>query len=373
MINITLEINRKCNLRCSYCYITDKNNEEMTLETAQKSVDFAIEKIISMNHKNRKIVIDFLGGEPLLNFNLIKNIVDYCEEQTEIVNIKFKYVMTTNGTIFNRDILEFLTKKDFSLKISIDGNQNIHDLTRKDIFGNGSFHMIKQNLHLFGEYENRTQKFIQVSNVLTKNNYRFYLETIQFLVETFGFRYIDTGMNSFEEWSDKEWEELEKILSQVLEYYLKCYDQGKEFIWNYLENSLESFENIWKLYSCGAGIISFYISYNGTYYLCPTLMDEKYSLGDVNDKDNITLFMKNIMENARISKIQNTKCSSCKIELNCKAKGCFAASVLENDSIHLPSVKSCTMNKMLNQFIGKNYFRIKKTKENSSYILVDYK
>ena len=89
MIRITLEINRKCNLRCNYCYITEKNDEEMSWETAKNSVEYAINKIKDMNHTKRVIRIDFLGGEPLLSFDLIRRVVEYSRKRGEKEKVKF--------------------------------------------------------------------------------------------------------------------------------------------------------------------------------------------------------------------------------------------------------------------------------------------
>ena len=79
MITLTIEINKKCNLSCNYCYVGDKTKETMDDRIAYRSVNFAIERINQENHKNRRIKINFLGGEPLLDFDKVKKIVYYCE------------------------------------------------------------------------------------------------------------------------------------------------------------------------------------------------------------------------------------------------------------------------------------------------------
>lgn len=106
MINITLELNRICNLSCTYCYLGDKTNEVMSEIIAKSSVDFAIKKIIVQNHVNRVINIDFLGGEPLLSFYLIKKIFTYCKTKKDV---EFTYTITTNGTILDEQIIRFLS------------------------------------------------------------------------------------------------------------------------------------------------------------------------------------------------------------------------------------------------------------------------
>ena len=97
MITMTLEINKKCNLACDYCYVGDKTNKTMDDRIAYRSVEFAIERIKCENHRNRIIKINFLGGEPLLDFDKVKNIVYYCEANSKENQIKFLYTITTMG------------------------------------------------------------------------------------------------------------------------------------------------------------------------------------------------------------------------------------------------------------------------------------
>ncbi len=367
MITITLEINHICNLRCSYCYIVEKNNEQMTFETAKNSVEFAIEKIINMNHKKKIINIDFLGGEPLISIKIIYDIVTYCEQRKMEEKIEFRYSLTSNGTIFDEEIYSFLVKYKFSLKISLDGNEYVNNINRKDIQGQGSYHLVEDNLYYLKRYEKNTGKIVQVSNVLTKNNYRFYNETVKFFVEKLGFRFIDTGFNSNEKWTEEEVSELNDIFANTLKYYFECAKTGKEFVWGILEDALNGINNIFRTYCCGAGIISFYISFNGKYYLCPTMLKEGYCLGNVNERKEETVFMKYIKKYAKHSKVRSLKCQTCKIEPYCTEKGCIAMNIGESDSSLL--VNSCYKSRLFYELIKKNYFEIYRVKRKSMYMM----
>lgn len=145
--NVTLQVTQQCNLRCKYCvysgsYLTRTHSEKtMPWEIAKRSIDFLLGH--SMDTENP--TIGFYGGEPLLNFKLIKKAVNYALEQFEGKKVDFG--MTTNGTLFNDEILEFLEKNRFHLLISLDGPRHIHDSNRVfAINGKGTFDTIIKNI-----------------------------------------------------------------------------------------------------------------------------------------------------------------------------------------------------------------------------------
>lgn len=129
---ITLQVTQNCNLRCSYCPYTSNaggnrvhNSKRMSFDTAVKSLEMIKARSIDLD----EILISFYGGEPLLEFELIKKIVKYSKENFEGKKIFFS--MTTNGTLLNKDILLFLVENNFVITLSLDGPQEINDKNRK--------------------------------------------------------------------------------------------------------------------------------------------------------------------------------------------------------------------------------------------------
>ncbi len=151
--NVTLQVTQECNFKCRYCsYATDNNisrthlNANMSWEIAQKSIDFLY------NHSSyaNKVNISFYGGEPLLNFPLIKKAVHYANEL--FLTKTVQYVMTINGSIMSSDIMDFIVKNNFYLTISFDGDkqvQNKHRVFRKN--GLGTFDVVYKNVSLLRE------------------------------------------------------------------------------------------------------------------------------------------------------------------------------------------------------------------------------
>lgn len=121
MYTITLEVNQICNLRCGYCYLGEKTKQKMTEEIAHKSLEIALLNV--EKHRDRRLWVDFVGGEAFLSFPLLQDLVEYIEKEAKKRDVKVSYSATTNGTIMNEDMLEWLVKYRFQLKLSIDGSK----------------------------------------------------------------------------------------------------------------------------------------------------------------------------------------------------------------------------------------------------------
>ena len=136
---LCLHICHDCNLRCKYCFAGTGDykghREFMSEEVALKAIDFLIE-----NSGNRKILeTDFFGGEPLLNFDVVKKTVEYANEKAAALGKKFLFTMTTNGVLLKGEIADWLNENMENVVLSLDGRKEIHDDVRKTINGKGSF------------------------------------------------------------------------------------------------------------------------------------------------------------------------------------------------------------------------------------------
>lgn len=154
---LLIETTSQCNLRCKYCVYSDHYqytktyaNNYMDFKTAKMAVDYYfknIEKIIYRN-PTRTPVIGFYGGEPLLNFKLIKEIVEYINSTYSFYD-EIQYNVTTNGILFKDEIQDFLVKNNFAIIISLDGNKENHDRNRVKVDGTGTFDDIMRNIRDF--------------------------------------------------------------------------------------------------------------------------------------------------------------------------------------------------------------------------------
>lgn len=139
---LCLHVAHTCNLNCSYCFASQgKYHGEralMSFEVGKQALDF----LIANSGKRRNLEVDFFGGEPLMNWDVVKELVAYARTQEKIHNKNFRFTLTTNGMLIDDDVIEFANKEMSNVVLSLDGRKEIHDLTRVDYNGNGSYEKI---------------------------------------------------------------------------------------------------------------------------------------------------------------------------------------------------------------------------------------
>ena len=152
MRQLTLQVTQQCNLRCGYCvysgsYVGQRTHstKRMDLLTAKKAIDF----FLTRNSEISDISIGFYGGEPLIEFDLIQECVDYAKSKVEGKRLSF--TMTTNGTLLTDEVVAVLEKHDFHVNVSIDGSKEEHDANRRFADGTGSFDIVMENIRRIRE------------------------------------------------------------------------------------------------------------------------------------------------------------------------------------------------------------------------------
>lgn len=219
MYTITLEVNQICNLRCTYCYLGRKTNQKMSEQIAYKGLEIAFLNV--ERHRDRRLWVDFVGGEALLSFPFLKQLVEYIEGQALKRNILVTYSITTNGTILNDEILAWLIRYKIHLKVSIDGAEETHNRNRKWVDGGGSYANIIDNCMYFKEYENQTKQYIQAAHVVTQNNYGETFHSVCHLVENLNFKIVDSSIDVVHRWTTDQLDVLADEWEKVLCYYIK--------------------------------------------------------------------------------------------------------------------------------------------------------
>ena len=139
---LCLHVAHTCNLNCSYCFASQGRYQGeralMSFEVGKRAMDFLIEN----SGSRRNLEVDFFGGEPLMNFDMVKKLVAYCREQEKIHNKNFRFTMTTNGMLIDDDVIDFCNKECHNVVLSLDGRKEVHDRFRKDYAGHGSYDTI---------------------------------------------------------------------------------------------------------------------------------------------------------------------------------------------------------------------------------------
>lgn len=341
MYTISVEITNQCNLNCSYCYLGQKKNYYMDTKTFKEAINLSIQE--ASKEYDRKILVDFIGGEPLLVFSMIKWCVAYVEKECKKYGINPFYSITTNGTLLNDDIVIFLTKYKFSLKVSIDGDRVVHDLNRRDYNGKGSYEKIFSILSLIRDYSKWTGRECIIANVITKNNYSFLIETLKH-IKTLGFLILESEINIYEEWNDRDIDKLIGQIESAMDYYIFLKRNGEKFYWSFLEKRIHDLFNEVSFYSCKAGLKSIFVTAKGDIYPCSEI-DEDIKMGNVFEG----LKVEKVREFAGIKNTQNEECLKCSDLKHCKTCGCM----MNNYEFHRDYFQPIKINCIINRDIMK--------------------
>ncbi|MBR4940711.1 MAG: thioether cross-link-forming SCIFF peptide maturase, partial [Clostridia bacterium] len=139
---LCLHIAHTCNLNCSYCFASQgKYHGEravMSFEVGKRALDFLVEN----SGSRRNLEVDFFGGEPLMNFDVVKQLVAYARSIEKEKNKNFRFTLTTNGMLIDDDVIDFANREMSNVVLSLDGRKEIHDRCRVDYAGNGSWDRI---------------------------------------------------------------------------------------------------------------------------------------------------------------------------------------------------------------------------------------
>ena len=173
MESVTLQVTQQCNLRCSYCIYSNFNNalqrthsnKTMSWDVAKRSIDFLMEHSID----NHRVNIAFYGGEPFLNYKLIKQVVEYIQERYSYKTVT--YALTTNGTILTDEIIAFLIDNNVSMTVSLDGGEEIHDVNRRFAAnGKGSYQAVKRNVEKLVNEHPEYMEIVPANMVVSATN-----------------------------------------------------------------------------------------------------------------------------------------------------------------------------------------------------------
>lgn len=281
---LCLHVAHTCNLNCSYCFASQgKYHGEravMSYEVGKRALDFLVEN----SGSRRNLEVDFFGGEPLMNFDVVKKLVAYARSIEKEKNKNFRFTLTTNGILIDDDVIDFANKEMSNVVLSLDGRKEVHDRFRVDYLGNGSWEKIVPK---FQKLVNaRGGKNYYMRGTFTHYNPDF-LEDIKVMLDL-GFN--ELSMEPVVCSSGDPSELTEQDLPVVLEQYEKLAElmiekdkQGKPFTFYHYMIDLTGGPCIYKRISgCGSGTEYMAVTPWGDLYPCHQFVgDEKFKLGDI--------------------------------------------------------------------------------------------
>ncbi len=340
---LCLHVAHDCNLRCEYCFADEGDYSTgrslMNREVALKSVDY----LVANSGKRRNIEIDFFGGEPLMNFDVVKAVVAYGREIERKTNKQFYFTMTTNGTLLDEENIEFINANMDNIVISIDGRKRIHDAVRHDVNGGGSYDRIVPLAKKL--VDGRKGKSYFIRGTFTSKNIDFSNDV--FHLADLGFKEISVepvvgiGKEFFITDSDVPniLEEYERFALQYLQRML----DGKPFRFYHFNLDLYGGPCLYKrIVACGAGFEYLAVSPTGDIYPCHQFVGEKdFKMGNVYDGITNHEVSSRFRENNIATK---KECRECWAKLFCSG-GCHANAWFTNGNIKEPNEISCILQK----------------------------
>ncbi len=281
---LCLHVAHTCNLNCAYCFAAQgKYHGEralMSLEVGKRAMDFLIEN--SGTRKN--LEVDFFGGEPLMNWDMIKELVAYCREQEKLHNKNFRFTLTTNGMLIDDDVIDFANREMSNVVLSLDGRREVHDNLRKDYAGHGSYDTIVPKFKKF--VAARGDKSYYIRGTYTHNNVDFTNDI--FHMADLGF--TELSMEPVVCAPDDPYALTEADLPVLKQQYeilakemLRREKEGKGFTFYHYMIDLTGGPCIYKRISgCGSGTEYMAVTPWGDLYPCHQFVgDPKYRMGDI--------------------------------------------------------------------------------------------
>lgn len=343
---LCLNIAHDCNLRCKYCFADEGDykgcRKLMTPEIGKKAIDFVLEK----SGPRKNIEIDLFGGEPLMAFDTIKEIVEYAKDQQKLHNKNIRFTMTTNATLLNDEIMGYLDKNMGNIVLSIDGRKDVNDKVRVRVDGSGCHDTIMPKIKKMVEMRDKSKQYY-ARGTFTRENTDFF-EDVKFLVnEGFDEISIEPVVLPNEHPLSLREEDLPTIFEQYDKLYeemLKRHREGKEFKFYHFNIDLQGGPCVYKRISgCGAGHEYVAITPDGDIYPCHQFVgNESFKLGSLEENNELN---KEIPKQFKSAHIYNKpECKKCWARFYCSG-GCQANNYNFNGDMNIPYHLGCKMQK----------------------------
>ena len=341
---LCLHIAHDCNLACKYCFADEGEyhgkRELMSYEVGKKALDF----LVANSGSRTNLEVDFFGGEPLMNFEVVKQLVKYGRSLEEPNNKKFRFTLTTNGVLLDDDILEFANKEMSNLVLSLDGRKEVHDLMRPRRGGQGSYDTVVPKF--IKAAESRNQMNYYVRGTFTRNNLDFAKDVIH--MADLGFEQISVEpvvADKSESYAIRE-EDIDTLIKQYDELtaeMIKRKKEGKPFNFFHFMIDLSGGPCVAKrLSGCGSGTEYLAVSPSGELYPCHQFMGMKdFLLGNVDEG----VIRTDIRDEFKLCNVYaKEKCKNCFAKFYCSG-GCAANSYNFSGSINGTYEIGCELQK----------------------------
>lgn len=339
---LCLHIAHSCNLTCSYCFAAQGNfhgkSALMSLDVGKRAIDFLVEN----SGKRKNLEVDFFGGEPLLNFDVVKEIVAYARSIEKQHNKNFRFTLTTNGMLIDDDVIDFANRECHNVVLSLDGRKEIHDALRKTSSGKGSYDTIVPKFKKLVDSRGSTGYYMR--GTFTHRNPDFTEDVLH--MADLGFSELSMepvvcAPDDPNALTDEDvkivCEQYEKLAYEMIKRK-KC---GNGFTFYHYMIDLTGGPCIYKrIAGCGSGTEYFAVTPWGELYPCHQFVgEEKYKMGDI--WEGVT--KKDIQDEFKLcNAYAKPECAECWAKLYCSG-GCAANAYHASGKITGVYEQGCTL------------------------------
>lgn len=283
---LCLHIAHDCNLACRYCFAEEGEYHGrkalMSYEVGKKALDF----LIANSGSRRNLEVDFFGGEPLMNWQVVKDLVKYGREQEKLHNKKFRFTLTTNGVLLDDEVMAFCNREMSNVVLSVDGRKEVHDYMRPFRKGAGSYELIMPKFQKFAESRNQDKYYVR--GTFTRHNLDFSKDVLH--LAELGFKQISVEpvvASENEEYAIRE-EDIPQIFAEydhLAREMITREKEGRGFNFFHFMIDLTGGPCVYKrLSGCGSGTEYLAVTPWGDLYPCHQFVgEEKYLMGNVDE------------------------------------------------------------------------------------------
>lgn len=341
---LCLHVAHDCNIRCAYCFASQGDfkgdRSLMSYEVGKKALDL----LVANSGNRRNLEVDFFGGEPLMNFEVVKQLVNYGRSLEAEHNKNFRFTLTTNGVLLNDDNIDYINENMTNVVLSIDGRKEVNDKMRYTISGGGTYDIIVEKFKKL--IDKREGKSYYVRGTFTKNNLDFSKDVIH--LADLGFKSTSVEpvvAKPTDSYAITE-EDIPKLNSEyeaLAEEMVARHNTDKEFSFFHFAIDMSQGPCVVKrLSGCGAGSEYLAVTPEGDIYPCHQFVgDEHFKMGNVL-AGILDFGLTNQFKNAHV--YNKEKCRSCWAKFYCSG-GCHANAYNFNHDIFVPYDIGCELEK----------------------------
>ncbi|MDI6870968.1 MAG: thioether cross-link-forming SCIFF peptide maturase [Bacillota bacterium] len=338
---LCLHVAHDCNLRCAYCFAGEGGfggeRGLMSAEVGRRALDFLIER----SGRRRRLAVDFFGGEPLLNFGAVKELIAYARRRGGEAGKEFAFTLTTNGVALRGEALEYLASSDLNVVLSLDGRPEVHDRWRRRPRGEGSHAAVLANCRDFVARRGGTNYYVR--GTFTRQNLDFSADVAYLLAAGFRSLSLEPVVASEGEWALAE-EDLPRLFDEydrLAGLYLAEHRAGRPFTFYHFNLALFDAPCLARrLSGCGAGHEYLAVTPSGDLYPCHQFVGrERFRMGNVLSGD----LNEELMAQFRSANVlTKPACRECWARFHCSG-GCQANHHLFTGSLEEPYALGCAL------------------------------